>query len=130
MKYENTFAVINNKKSISKVDGKQLNTLTITRIADRKDYKTYIQPHMRNHRCWRDIIELSDLAHFIEIPNWTVVKQNIIDADCQPILHGSCSHREMNQILKDKWREEDLAKQVTIETGTGNPLFDSLFEIK
>ncbi len=86
--------------------GNRIYMITLVGAQDRLEYKTYIDPNNRNFKYWQHIIWNPD--HGFVLKNCIVKKDNIISADCRPIIAWETpSPEDVFDELYEIWTEQD-----------------------
>ncbi len=86
--------------------GNRIYVITLVGALDRLEYVTYIDPNNRNFKYWQHIVFNSD--HGFVLKNCLVKKENLISADCRPIIAWETdSPDDVFEELVSIWQEED-----------------------
>lgn len=86
--------------------GNKIYAITMVGAQDRFEYKTYIDPNNRNFKYWQHII--FNPKHGFVLKNCIVKKDNLISADCPPLIAWETDKQELVlDELHSIWSEQD-----------------------
>ena len=86
--------------------GNRIYCIIMAGALDRCEYRTYIDPNMRNFKYWQHIVFNPD--HGFVLKNCVIKRDGIISADCRPIISWETANiDEVLSELESIWQEQD-----------------------